>query len=81
MENNPEKTGNDKSKLVQMRLQPKTLDRINRLSEMTNTENRTQLVSISIELAEELIRNINQGSKIYIEKKDGTKELLKIVGI
>jgi hypothetical protein len=81
MDNNTERLGNDKSKLVQMRLQPKTLDRIDRLSEMTNTENRTQLVSTSIELTEELIRNIKQGSKIYIEKKDGTKELLKIIGI
>ena len=71
----------DKSKLVQMRLQPKTLERIDRLSEMTKTgKNRTQLVSSSIQLTEELLSIINSGSKLYIEKPDGTKELVKVIG-
>ena len=71
----------EKSKLVQMRLLPKTLERIESLSKLTGTENRTQLVASSIQLTEELISNLKDGSKIYIEKKDGTKELLKIIGI
>jgi len=70
----------DASKLVQMRLQPKTLDRIDRLSKLTNTDNRTQLVSSSIQLTEELLSIIKAGSKLYIEKPDGTKELVKIIG-
>lgn len=70
----------DKSKLVQMRLQPKTLEKINRLSELTKTDNRTQLVSSSIQLTEELLSIIKDGSKLYIEKPDGTKELVKIIG-
>jgi hypothetical protein len=70
----------DKSKLVQMRLQPKTLERIDRLSEITKTDNRTQLVASSIQLTEELLSIINSGSKLYIEKPDGTKELLKVIG-
>lgn len=75
-----EETSEDKSKLVQMRLQPKTLERINRLSELTNTANRTQLVSSSIQLTEELLSIIKGGSKLYIEKPDGTKELIKVIG-
>ena len=71
----------DKSTLIQMRLQPKTIERINALTEITGTSNRTQLIANSIELTEELLRSAKDGAKIYIEKKDGTKELLKIVGM
>lgn len=68
------------SKLVQMKLQPKTLERIDRLSKLTNTDNRTQIVSSSIQLTEELLSILKGGSKIYIEKPDGTKEFVKIIG-
>jgi hypothetical protein len=71
----------DKSTLIQMRLQPRTIERINALTEITGQNNRTQLIANSIELTEELLRSAKEGAKIYIEKKDGTKELLKIVGM
>ncbi|GAC1417353.1 MAG: hypothetical protein NVS1B13_14280 [Flavisolibacter sp.] len=67
--------------LVQMRLQPKTMERIEHLSEITGTTNRTQLVATSIELAEELMKNEKEGGKIFIEKPDGTRERIKIVGL
>ena len=80
-----EKTGDspsaEKSQLVQMRMQPKTLELIESLSELTGTTNRTQLISTSIQLTEEIVKNIQAGGKVYIEGKDGRKELLKIVGI
>lgn len=72
----------DKSQLVQMRLQPRTIERIQYMSELTGgTKNRTQIVSSSIELANEILKSIKEGSNIYIETKDGKKELLKIIGI
>jgi predicted DNA-binding protein len=71
----------DKTTLIQMRLQPKTMERINNLTEITGTTNRTLLIANSIELTEELLKNAKEGAKIYIERKDGTKELLKIVGM
>jgi ribonucleotide monophosphatase NagD (HAD superfamily) len=77
MENTPV----DKNITIQMRLRPKTVERINNLSVLTGTSNKTQLIANSIELAEELIKNTKEGAKIYIVKKDGTKELLKILGI
>lgn len=72
---------NDKSKLVQMRLQPKTLESINDLSKLTRTDNRTQIVSSAIQLTAELLSNLKQGAKIYIEKPNGQKELLKFIGL
>jgi hypothetical protein len=71
-----------KSQLVQMRLQPKTLERLNNLSKLTDSDNRTQLVSSSIQLTEEIIKSIKQSNaKIYIETPDGKREVIKIVGL
>lgn len=71
----------EKSKLVQMRLQPSTLERLDNLRKLTNTDNRTQLISSSIQLTEDLLRSLKNGAKIYIENKDGSRELLKIIGM
>ena len=71
---------NKETTLVQMRLQPKTMERIDNLSAITGTTNRTQLIATSVELAEELMSNAKEGAKIYIEKKDGSRELIKIIG-
>ena len=73
-------TNKETTTLVQMRLQPKTLQRIEKLSEITGISNRTQLVANSIELAEELVKSEKGGAKIYIELPDGTRERIKIVG-
>ena len=69
------------STLVQMRLQPRTIAKINHLVELTGITNKTQLIATSLDLAEIIIANVKNGGNDYIEKKDGTKELLKIVGI
>ncbi len=71
----------EKTQLVQMRLRPKTIERIEKLSRNTGIANRTQLVSNAIEVTEALSEYIHAGGKIYIIKKDGTKELLNIIGI
>ncbi|MGI4021788.1 MAG: hypothetical protein ACRYFA_09805 [Janthinobacterium lividum] len=72
---------NDKSTLVQMRLQPDTLERIEKLSKLTQMDNRAQLISSAIRLTDDMINLVKNGAKLYIEKPDGTKELLKITGI
>ena len=72
---------NDKSTLVQMRLQPDTLERIEKLSKLTQMDNRAQLISSAIRLTDDMINMVKNGAKLYIEKPDGTKELLRITGI
>jgi DNA-binding response OmpR family regulator len=72
---------NDKSTLVQMRLQPDTMERIEKLSKLTQMDNRAQLISSAIRLTDDMIDLVKNGAKLYIEKPDGTKELLKITGI
>lgn len=80
MESRPS-NGNSETTLVQMRLLPKTMDRINNLLQITGAANRTQLVASSIQLAEELISNVKDGNKIIIEKPDGTRERIKFIGL
>lgn len=71
-----------KSQLVQMRLQKKTLDKLQNLVKLTDTTNKTQLVSSSIQLTEELVKSIvRDKAKVYIEMPDGKKQLIKIIGL
>lgn len=71
----------NESQLVQMRLQPKTMNSIQNLSAMTKTSNRTQLVSSSIQFTEDIVSSIKKGAKVYVENPDGTKELIKVIGM
>lgn len=71
----------ESSRLVQMRLQPQTLKRLDNLANLTKQKNKTQVVSSAIELSEEIIKSIKDGAKVYIETADGQKEVLKIIGM
>lgn len=76
---NPAKEG---SQLVQMRLQPNTMERLEELQALTGITNRTQLVALSIQLAHEIIMNIKAGGKVYMESEDGkARERISIIGI
>nr|WP_322624048.1 hypothetical protein [uncultured Flavobacterium sp.] len=71
-----------KSQLVQMRLQKKTLDKLQSLVKLTSTTNKTQLVSSSIQLTEELVKSmVKDNAKVYIEMPNGQKQLIKIIGL
>lgn len=70
-----------KSTVVQMRFQPNTMKRMEHIAEMTNNSNKAQLVSSSIAIAEIIFSSIQDGSSIYIDKKDGTREKLTLVGL
>jgi|AntAceMinimDraft_12_1070368.scaffolds.fasta_scaffold57313_2 hypothetical protein len=71
----------EKNILVKMSLRPSTIKRIENLRKNSGNDNHSQLVSNAIEITEALSKYIHSGAKIYIEKKDGTKELLRIDGI
>lgn len=71
----------EKTQLVQMRLRPKTIKQVDKLSKNSGIDNRTQIVSNAIEVTEALSEYIHSGAKVYIEKKDGTREILNIIGI
>lgn len=70
----------EKTQLVQMRLKPNTLSKINKISKNSGIDNRTQVVSNAVQLTEIISEYLHSGAKIYVEK-DGKKELLTIVGI
>lgn len=70
-----------KSRLVQMRLQPRTLERLEKLSDLTKITNKTQLISSSIQLTAEIIKSREEGAKVYLEFSNGKKEVLNLIGL
>jgi flagellar hook assembly protein FlgD len=64
------------TQLVQMRLRKRTMDSIAHLQELSNSTNRTNLVSSSIQITEELVSRIRKGAKIIIEENGEKKELI-----
>lgn len=66
---------------ISMRLRPRTVSRINDLTKLTGITNRTDLISKSLILYEAFAKYNKEGKKIMLEDKDGSKEILRIIGI
>lgn len=77
--NDPPRDG--PSKLVQMRLRPSTMERVARLQELTETENRTQAVVRAVQIADWLVTAVKAGATVSLEWPDGKKETITVVGI
>ena len=69
------------TKLIQMRLRPRTLESIENIQETTGVTNRTQLVATAIQLTDIITKALKEGGKLAIEHKDGTKEYLTLIGL
>lgn len=72
---------NRESKLVSMRFQPETVDRVNSLQEMTGVRNRTQVTAEAIALAQWWVKKKSEGAKLYAEYPDGERESVVIPGL
>ena len=66
-------------KQVQMNLRTKTLERVENLKKRMHTDNRTQIVTNSIAITDELLKMLEEGGELYIEKGD-QKINLKLLG-
>ena len=66
---------------VTMKLSRKTIERVERIKNETQEKNRTRIVATGIEILDLLITEVRDGGKIFIEKSDGSKERLNIVGL
>lgn len=71
----------NKASLLQMRLKPKTKETLENLAKLTGVSNKTQVVTSAIFLAEEIVRNLKNGGKVYVKSRNGKTELLKFVGV
>ena len=70
-----------KPQFVSMNLSSSTVEHIENIKQLTNETNRTRIIATSVKLTNEILKNIKSGSKVYIEREDGTKEILNIIGI
>ena len=66
---------------VTMKLSEKTVDRVERIKSITQEKNRTRIMATGVEVLELLINETNKGTIIMLEKKDGSREKLNIVGL
>jgi hypothetical protein len=66
---------------ISMRLSDLTISRVESIKASTQEKSKTKVVSIGIEVLDLLVKEIQTGGKLVIHKKDGSKELLKIIGV
>ena len=63
---------------VQMRLRNETIELIEQLKERTKTNNRTRIVSASVELVEALAQLLEDGGELVVRKKSGKENVVKV---
>lgn len=66
--------------LVQMKLNPCTMEKINELKELIGEDNRTTLTANAIAIYHELAKSVRSGGKVYIKNPDGSRDRLILVG-
>ncbi len=67
------------TKLVQMRLPQRALNNVEKLVDFFCTNNRTRIVMGALELAVLIAQAINEGGNVYIKRKNGEQETIKLV--
>lgn len=75
------KTENTDVTPVTMKLSSKTIERVERIKDQTQEKNRTRIMATGVEILDLLINEVQHGGKIFIEKTDGSKEKINIVGL
>jgi len=70
----------DENVQIDLGLKKETVELIEQLSQKTNTPNPANTISSSVKLASELINEVMNGAKIFIEK-NGVMQEVKITGI
>ena len=75
------KSSSGKKKLIQVRLGKRALGNLRSLQDITGVTNQTQVVSVALDLAREILETIDQGGKVICEHEDGTRDRLKPIGI
>jgi hypothetical protein len=64
----------DKTKVVVMKLQPKTIQKVEYLKEVLKLKNKTSIVSLAIATLDLLVKVETGKGRVVLEYKDGTRE-------
>jgi len=68
-------------KLVQMNMRDRTIKKIESLKKILGTDNRTDIIKTSIDIASIVSSAIHNGASVMITEKDGSKSKIVIPGI
>ena len=67
--------------LVQMRLRDETIERVDRLKEVMETDNRTRVVAQAIRFTADVAEKLRTGSKLFVRSPDGEESELWVSGL
>ncbi len=68
-------------KLVQLKMRPTTIDKVNELKELLDLPSRTAAVKVAVDVADLLAEAVDKGSEIILVDKRGNKTKLIIPGL
>lgn len=71
----------EEKKTVQMEMLDSTLEKIEEMRKILNTQNRSEIVRTSIDVTEMITKAIEDGGSIIVQKKNGEQMKLTIPGI
>lgn len=64
---------------VSMNLSQKSLKNVEEVSRLIQEDNKTRVVSSSLEITKEILQLVKSGKKIIIKNEDGSEQELKFI--
>jgi hypothetical protein len=65
-----------RTKRFQMEMPPKSVERLNRLREITESSSYTEVIRNALQIYEALIDETQKGGKVYVETGEGRQQLM-----
>ena len=66
---------------IQVSMYDRTIDSINNLRSGLNTDNRSEIIKISVDITDMLVETIKKNGRVILEDKDGNQSIIKVPGI
>lgn len=67
--------------IVQMNISDSTLNKVQRLQEMSDLPNKTTAIKLAVDVIDVLASNLSQGGKLYMVSADGQQQELLVPGL
>ena len=64
---------------VSMNLSQKSLKNVEEVSKLIQEDNKTRVVSSSLEITKEILQLVKNGKKIIVKNEDGSEQELKFI--
>lgn len=69
------------SNVLNIRMKDVTLEQTNRLQKSFHAPSKSDVIRRAIELSDAMVKSINEGGRVIIENKDGSKSRVILPGL